>query len=107
MSFIYYFVAIFALICNLQADVQEEKNKIYIDIERIAIDEKNIYIINEGKLCPVEALYSDENGFYIYLGGRDRISDTCLNGHQIYHWACGGCANWWCHFRCKCHSPWN
>ncbi len=35
----------------------------------------------------------------------EKKSNTCVNGHEIYH-ECGGCANWWCNSRCKCYSPW-
>jgi hypothetical protein len=79
-------------------------DRIYIASEDLLITKYGIFLMSSGEALPLTAIYVDSQG--IYIKKEDKIYDTCLNGHKIYHQACGGCANWWCAFRCKCCSPW-
>lgn len=84
-------------------DQNINKKRIYIDSKDLLITDHGIFLIKSGEALPLTALYVDTQGIFFLA---DKIYDTCGNGHKIYHLACGGCANWWCAYRCKCCSPW-
>ena len=90
---------------------QTIERRINISSDDLLITEEGIYFIKSGEALPVRAVFADLDGLYIIesalnTGRQDRIWNTCDNGHDIYHPACGGCGFWWCNFRCKCYSPW-
>lgn len=90
-----------------------EIEQIQITKDDLILTDNGIYFIEDGEITEVSAIYSNANGI-IVVPNRDLqkggIVSTCGNGHDIYHHyhdgGCGGCANWWCVFRCKCNSPW-
>lgn len=92
---------------TLFANNDDQSEKIYIDSSSLLIIEEQLYLKQDGEILSIPALYSDENGLFILVLERPSVIKprTCINGHDVYH-NCGGCANWWCAFRCKCHSPW-
>jgi|GEM_PF-5089418 len=83
--------------------------KVYVNYSDLNIDEDGIILMGSKGVSLVDLLGSDEQGFYIYARDREQIrpreAPKCMNGHPIYHAECGGCAHWWCPFRCKCSSP--
>lgn len=75
----------------------------------LLVTESGLFLLKDGEALPLTAIFADASGVFTIVDVRrsnDSITDSCPNGHQIYHFACGGCANWWCSFRCKCNSPW-
>ncbi|MFN4173764.1 MAG: hypothetical protein ACK4HV_01500, partial [Parachlamydiaceae bacterium] len=66
------FFFFFVVYGNLFANLHEESNKVYIQTGKVFIHENKIYVDHNSLALQVEALYSDDNGIYIYLGGRDR-----------------------------------
>lgn len=84
------------------------EKRINIKADELLVTETGLYLLVDDEAFPLTGVFADENGLYVKVNLRkqDTIRDTCHNGHKIYHYECGGCANWWCLFRCKCHSPW-
>lgn len=89
-----------------------EIEHIHISRDDLILTDKGIYFIENGDLIEVSAIYSNAKGITI-VPNRDQVlgfQTHCGNNHPIYHHrhegGCGGCANWICLFRCKCHSPW-
>jgi hypothetical protein len=91
--------------------------KMYVCHTDLLITENDLFLIGSDELIPLQEIGLDEHGFYVTLlkGAEIKPSDgkgpKCQNGHAVYHRkdrynGCGGCANWACVFRCKCHSPW-
>lgn len=88
----------------------QKRIKTYISSEDLIFCDEAIFLSQDDSIIEIKALFSDSKGLYFYfLPEKDKISNTCPNGHKIYHWACGGCACLVppCPFRCKCHSPWS
>lgn len=86
--------------------------QVYVSPENVVITEEGIYLVNKGNIEPVRVLYRGEKGLCalrdIEAKTKDQqITNKCFRGHDIYHWDCLGCANWYCPARCKCYSPWN
>jgi hypothetical protein len=80
------------------------EDKIYLAPENVLITQEGIFYVQSNKIIEVDAIYTDCEG--IYMRGKEKADNRCGNGHPLYHIECGGCANWWCNFRCKCSSPW-
>jgi hypothetical protein len=83
--------------------------RIDISPSDLLIREDGIFLIKADNVLPLPAVYVDSKGLFIIdptVKKEDKIWNACGNGHEIYHYECGGCAHWWCPFRCKCHSPW-
>jgi hypothetical protein len=84
-----------------------DNQKIYISPNELVFTQEGIFLLHAQELIPIDAIFSDREGIFIIDPLKyDKITDTCPNGHKIYHLECGGCAWWYCNFRCKCYSPW-
>lgn len=90
---------------NISHDENYDEERLDVTLNDLLFLEHGIYLINAEEFIPLKALYTDSKGLFVMIP-RDKIWNECNNGHRIYHQACGGCANWWCAFRCKCYSPW-
>lgn len=110
----------FRVFSNETSDSFCKKNnpvKIYVEIEELVFNAGEIYLIHDGDFEPLKAVYSDAHGLYVEVPNKiakrreEFIDNRCGNGHPEYHkridGGCGGCAQPWCNFRCKCHMPWN
>ena len=102
---------IFLLFCSASTQAGEslcEENdsfKLYVNSQDLLIDDNALLLIDGGEVIQVKSIAVDSLGIYVVMA-RDSIrARECGNGHPEYH-GCGGCANWWCPFRCKCYSPW-
>jgi hypothetical protein len=92
----------------IECQTQPTEERINVSSDELLITEHGIFLMKFGQVLPLTAIYADVQGLYIKAPKlEDKIYNTCPNGHEIYHQYCQGCANWWCHFRCKCYSPWS
>ncbi len=82
----------------------EERVNIYA--HELLITDSGIYLNRAGEALPLTAVYADAHGLYIKVNPKHYYHTQCRNGHEIYHQACGGCANWSCPGRCKCYTAW-
>lgn len=100
--------------CDANEKYLELKNrcideKIYLSPHELLVTDCGLFLLTRDTALPLTAIFSDANGIYINFpveAAGQMKAYTCPNGHDIYHRECGGCANWWCNFRCKCYSPW-
>lgn len=87
------------------------QERINIEPHELFVTQNSLLLLRDNEAFPLTAVYADADGLYAILDARreDKIWDPnercCGNGHLVYC-PCGGCAFWWCNFRCKCHSPW-
>lgn len=112
-------VLFLTFLINLQSFANEGDStlgKFYISASTLHPTDHGLYVEMEDEFLPVEGVFVDLHGLYILSpqakkGYPQEVKpwdgvDRCTNGHPIYHKECKGCGNWWCNFRCKCHSPW-
>ena len=89
---------------------RKTNQKLYVNPNDLLISEAGLFLVGASELISLKKVEFDEYGFYVVAAKNTEIrpkqESMCMNGHPIYHEECGGCANWWCNFRCKCHSPW-
>jgi hypothetical protein len=84
-------------------------DRIDIYADELLISDSGLFLIRSGEILPITALFVDSEGLFIresMQAGKVWEHNTCLNGHEIWHKECRGCAHWFCPFRCKCYSPW-
>jgi len=81
-------------------------SRINISPDELLITENGMFLLKSDDALPLTAVFADAEGLFIIDPVAGRLHNECLNGHPLYHQECRGCANWWCVFRCKCHSPW-
>jgi hypothetical protein len=74
--------------------------------QRIAIKNNELFLIKNGEIFPLTAVFHDGNGLFIRYSSikLGKISpNNCPNGHSIWCKQCGGCGFWPCPFCCKCN----
>lgn len=112
------FITLISIMCFLlstsaySSQPAAEIEQIQVSMDELILSDQGIYLIEDGVLVEVSAVYSSAQGVTV-VPNRDvqkgQINTVCGNGHDIYHHrhdgGCGGCANWWCVYRCKCNSP--
>lgn len=79
--------------------------KLYVSAENLLINDNALLLIDGDEVIQVKSITVDDVGMYVIIAKDTIKARACLNGHPEYH-SCGGCANWWCYYRCKCYSPW-
>lgn len=101
------FLGMFAM-CQLGAMTPSEvtsldEGKIYLSREQIEITETEILVNFAGNQLKTHHLFCDEKGLYCRVWDFPAWDNTCINGHKIWCWKCGGCNVRYCLVgRCKC-----
>ncbi len=110
--FVFYLTSLMAThaVQNYQVINDDSLQKVYVNPSDLFITENGLFLQGAAELIPLHSVKTDEYGFYVKTKHNPEVGPlkepACWNGHPLYHEECGGCAHWWCPFRCKCHSPW-
>lgn len=111
-AYLIFILAVCTTLVSNAGETGDFQERINIEPHELLVIQNGLLLLKNNEVFPLNAVFADTDGLYVILEVRreDKIWDPneryCENGHPLYC-PCGGCANWWCTFRCKCHSPWS